>query len=273
MSATDESPLGKRAGYTDTYTPSLLHSIPRAESRNGRVPAGKLPFFGEDVWTAYEFSWLDTGGKPAVAGLRLRVPCTSSHIVESKSVKLYLNSYAQTRFAEPAEVQRTLESDLRLAVRAPVGVQVLPLAQLADLPGRLPGHCIDDLPLRVEHYRPQPDLLSVAASETVVHEALYSHLFRSICPVTGQPDWATMWIDYRGRAISREGLLAYLISFRRHAAFHEATVEQIFQELTQRCAPQQLSVMGLFLRRGGIDIVPFRSTVAEEATLSRLPRQ
>ncbi len=273
MSATDESPLGKRAGYTDTYTPSLLHSIPRAESRADRLPAGALPFYGEDVWTAYEFSWLDTGGKPVVAGLRLRVPCTSSHIVESKSVKLYLNSYAQTRFADQVEVHRTLESDLRLAVRAPVAVQILPLTQLAELPERLPGQCLDDLPLRVEHYRPHPDLLAVAASETVVHEALYSHLFRSVCPVTGQPDWATMWIDYRGRAISREGLLAYLISYRRHAAFHEATVEQIFLDLAQHCAPQQLSVMGLFLRRGGIDIVPFRSTTAEQATLSRLPRQ
>ena len=271
MSTLDRSPLGKDAAYTDTYTPSLLCPIARSESRPSAGDS-ELPFFGEDLWTAYELSWLNPDGKPAVAGARFRVPCSSTHIVESKSVKLYLNSFAHTRFTDAEEVRGTLESDLRTAVRAPVDVQLLAIDQLSEPPGQLPGTCIDATDVAIEHYHPAPELLQIS-SETVVSETLYSHLFRSVCPVTGQPDWATMWVQYRGRAIDRAGLLAYLVSFRRHAAFHEATVEAVFNDLSARCAPQSLSVYGLFQRRGGVDINPYRSTDSGQATPYRLPRQ
>ncbi len=263
-----QSPLGSEVEYADTYTPSLLHPIARADSR----PSEVSHFFGEDLWHAYEFTWLNSRGKPQVAVLRIRVPCTSSHIIESKSMKLYLNSYTQTRFAEPREVRSTLESDLKVAVRAPVDVQMLTAEQLAEAPARLPGTCLDALDVAIEHYRPKPDLLAYA-SDAVTREVVYSHLFRSVCPVTGQPDWATIWIEYLGRELARESILEYLISYRRHEAFHEATVEQIFTELMTRCAPQELTVMGLFLRRGGVDINPYRSTQSGPAPVYRLPRQ
>ena len=267
----DRSPLGREAAYTDTYTPSLLCPISRSESRP-TANGGELPFFGEDVWTAYELSWLTPSGKPAVAGARFRVPCSSTHLVESKSVKLYLNSFAHTRFADSEEVRSTLESDLRTAVRAPVDVQLLALDQLTEAPAQLPGTCIDSADVGIEQYHPEPELLRVT-SETVVSETLYTHLFRSICPVTGQPDWASMWVQYRGRGIDRDRLLAYLVSYRRHAAFHESTVEAVFTDLSARCAPQSLSVYGLFQRRGGVDINPYRSTDSNPPTAYRLPRQ
>ncbi len=266
------SPLGKPVGHTSTYTPSLLHSIARSEARGHLDPEVVSAMRGEDLWTAYEFSWLNGQGKPEVAGVRLQVPCGSNSIVESKSMKLYLNSFAQTRFDTMPEVRSTLEQDLSLAFRAPILVEPIQLATLNTPVQQFNGICLDDLDIGVQHYEREPDLLSLAG-DVVVKEVLYTNLFRSVCPVTGQPDWASISIDYVGPAIHRESLLAYFISYRTHSGFHEAAIEQIYADILERCNPQQLSVYGRFLRRGGIDINPFRSNHEDNAQLCRLPRQ
>jgi len=266
-----KSPLGKSTPSVDTYTPSLLHSIPRATTRE--LADKELNLHGEDVWNGYEFTWLERSGKPAVSGIRLRIPCHSPCIVESKSLKLYLGSFAQTRFNGQADVLKTLDSDLGVAVRSPLSVELIPLRQLDQLPPGLPGVCLDDLEGEFSADAPDADLLRMEGDHAVVHETVYSHLFRSVCPVTGQPDYATVWITYRGYPIARRNLLQYLVSYRQHAAFHEAVIETIWHDLMARCKPLSLAVHGFFQRRGGIDINPFRSSENEQALLIRLPRQ
>ncbi|MCZ6856207.1 MAG: NADPH-dependent 7-cyano-7-deazaguanine reductase QueF [Gammaproteobacteria bacterium] len=267
-------PLGKVARNTGTYTPSLLYAIERANGRDSFDLPENLPFGGEDIWTCYELSWLNERGKPQIAGLRIKVRCTSHCLVESKSLKLYLNSFAQTKFANKTEVLNTLDSDLTVAFRAPVMVELLDNNQLLIANNQFPGTCLDELETEVTHYQREPTLLRLEeGDERMVKETLFSHLFRSLCPVTGQPDWASVMVQYVGRPIVRESLLKYLVSFRNHAAFHEATIEQIFLDLKKYCRCEQLSVLGCFLRRGGIDINPFRSDVEEVAPLLRLPRQ
>ena len=268
-------PLGQRSENVDTYTPSLLVSLERASSRADIGIEGSLPFRGEDVWHAYELNWLTTSGKPEVAALRVNVPCNSPCLVESKSLKLYLNSFAQTRFTSRADVLQTLNSDLGVAFRAPVMVELLSLAQIPEVTAAPAGVCLDGLEVNGVTYERAPALLHVEneSGQRLVKETLFSNLFRSVCPVTGQPDFATMIVQYVGRPIRRTALLEYLISFRQHAAFHEAAVEQIFMDISARCAPEQLSVCGKFLRRGGIDISPFRSDQEDRAPVLRLPRQ
>jgi len=272
--AESEIPLGKATEYADTYTPSLLFPLNRAEARAGMGITESLPFKGEDVWWCYELSWLASGGKPQVAALQINVPCSSPCIVESKSLKLYLNSFAQTRFNNKAEVLATLNSDLSVAFRSPILVQLLELNQLPVVSDHLPGFCLDGLDLETDTYEVDAGLLSVdEGEERRVKETLFSHVFRSLCPVTGQPDFATVIVRYLGRPIARASLLRYLVSYRCHQAFHEAAVEQIFMDIAHHCRPEQLSVTGRFLRRGGIDINPFRSNVDERAAEIRLPRQ
>jgi len=265
--------LGRPIEYPTIYTPSLLRPMDRAQQRETFGLGGDLPFSGEDVWTGFELSWLNGKGKPEVSGIRIRVPCTSVCIVESKSLKLYLNSYAQTRFASMPEVLTTLNSDLAVAFRAPVSVELLGLVQLRGPGDQLPGVCLDDLDIGTDEYERNPDLLQLdEGADRAVNETVHSHLFRSVCPVTGQPDWASMMLRYVGRPINREALLQYLVSFRCHSAFHETTVEQIFVDLMARCRPDQLSVCGYFLRRGGVEITPFRSNFEAAALPIRLPR-
>jgi 7-cyano-7-deazaguanine reductase len=275
-SAADELPLGKDSRYVASYTPSLLRSIARADSRIPMALHDPLPFRGEDAWNCWEFSWLGPRGKPDVALVRLQVPCNSTHMAESKSLKLYLNSFAQTRFASRAEVLNTLDMDLGLAFRAPVIVAMLDVEhgserQLQHV--HLPGRCIDGLDVACDTYEREAGLLACTESESIVRETLHSHAFRSLCPITGQPDWASILIRYVGRAIDEPSLLRYLVSYRTHAAFHESTIEQIFLDLSNRCSPEQLTVYGRFLRRGGIDINPFRSTEETVAPQYRLSRQ
>ncbi|MEM7080951.1 MAG: NADPH-dependent 7-cyano-7-deazaguanine reductase QueF [Pseudomonadota bacterium] len=268
----DTGPLGLVSEQPTTYTPSLLHAIPRADSR-AALNLNVDDVYGEDLWTGYEFSWLSTEGKPQVAGVRLRVPSQSAAIVESKSLKLYLNSYAMTRFETQAAVLSTLDQDLALAFRAPVLVELVPV-NLLDAPiNQLPGQCLDHLDVRIKDYQRDPLLLEVEDIDRVVREVVYTDLFRSLCPVTGQPDFASIAIDYAGPAISRESLLRYLVSFRNHQAFHESTIEQIYCDLRRRCQPQSLTVYGRFLRRGGLDINPYRSSSADPAPMLRLSRQ
>ena len=275
MAASQEKdlPLGKDVEYATTYTPSLLRSIDRAKLRTSLGTTVVPTFHGEDTWNCYEFSWLNPKGRPDVAVVRLRVGCNSPAIVESKSLKLYLNSFAQTVFATRAEVLTTLNSDLSIAFRAPVIVDLLDVEQASEPVGQLPGKSLDDLDVDVEVYHWCPDLLEIEAGAVTVRQAFHTNLFRSVCPVTHQPDWASVMIQYVGHRISAEGLLRYLVSFRNHAAFHEATIEQIFVDIMQRCAPEHLTVYGRFLRRGGIDINPYRSTDESLSPVVRLLRQ
>jgi 7-cyano-7-deazaguanine reductase len=250
------SPLGKPTDYPERYDPKLLWALPRAPQRAALGLQGALPFSGADFWTAYELSWLDPRGKPQLAIGGLRVPADSPSTVESKSLKLYLGSFAQEKVAGPAALARTIECDLSRACGVAVAVDVRAPALAGPLAG-LPGASLDNLELATDAYAPAPALLSAGGS--IVQETLRTALFRSRCPVTGQPDYADVMIRYRGRRIDRPGLLRYLVSYRRHPAYHESCVERMFVELLERCAPQALTVYARFLRRGGIDINPFRS--------------
>lgn len=261
MSSPEHSPLGKDTVYADRYDARLLFPIPRADKRAEIGVAEPLPFHGVDIWNAYELSWLDPRGKPMVALAEFRVPAASPCIIESKSFKLYLNGFAQERIADAATLTSTLMHDLSAAAGAVVSVQ-LHDADAASLPvERLDGTLLDRQAIEIDHYGPpEPDFLSADTAATPVDETVVSHLLRSNCPVTGQPDWASVQIAYRGAPIDHAGLLRYLISFRTHNEFHEQCVERIFMDLQQRCAPQRLSVHGRYTRRGGLDINPFRSS-------------
>lgn len=261
-------PLGHATGYPDRYDPSLLFAVSRAPQRAEIGIGGTLPFTGADVWTAYEHTWLDRGGKPRLAMLSLAVPIDSPYIVESKSVKLYLGSFAQTRFDDDSEVRDAIERDLSAATGGSVLVAILQDARIEPLE----GVSIDDRDVAIDRYELDPSLLR-AAGETV-DETLRSDLFRSVCPVTGQPDYASISIAYRGPRIDRACLLRYLVSFRLHAGFHEHCAERIFVDLLQRCACESLTVHARFTRRGGIDINPFRTNAGKPVPPNvRVPRQ
>lgn len=273
--ATDQTPLGKPTEYTSVYTPSLLSPIPRAESRSSiGVLDSQLPFTGLDAWTAYELSWLDGKGKPRVAVGHFHFPCTNPRLVESKSFKLYLNSFNQTRFNTLAEVVSTLESDLSTASGGPVMVEVQALSRAAQLPiGHFAAEHIDALDIDVDQYQVNPDFLSADRQAPAVRESLCSDLLKTNCPVTGQPDWASLLISYRGAPINRTGLLHYIISFREHQDFHEHCVERIFIDVLDRCKPEELTVYARYTRRGGLDINPFRTNTTDKLDEVRLARQ
>ncbi|MDQ7988033.1 MAG: NADPH-dependent 7-cyano-7-deazaguanine reductase QueF [Candidatus Dactylopiibacterium sp.] len=257
----EHSPLGRTTSYRSDYAPELLFPLPRQTKRDelGIVP-GALPFVGEDLWNAYEISWLDARGKPVVAIGEFRVPAASPRLIESKSLKLYLNSFNQTRFASAAAVQGVLARDLAAAAGAEVGVALFPLA-LAPVRryGWPTGVCLDAQEIDVDTYAPRAGLLGADATREVEDELLFSHLLKSNCLVTGQPDWGTVFVRYSGPALDREGLLRYVISFREHNEFHEQCVERIFQDILTQCAPRELAVWARYTRRGGLDINPFRA--------------
>lgn len=268
-------PLGQQTDYISTYTPSLLCDIPRQIGRKElAIDSEKLPFHGVDIWNAYEISWLDSKGKPVVAVAEFQIPCSSPLIVESKSLKLYLNSYNQTRFNSKHEVLRTLESDLSVLVRAPVLVKVRSESQFShDVVGELPGVCIDNLDVDIDCYRVNPTLLSLDEIPVKSVESLYSHLLKSNCPVTNQPDWASVVVQYTGPKMDRASLLKYIISYRDHSEFHEQCVERMFMDILKHCKPENLTVYARYVRRGGIDINPFRSNYEEPLPNIRLFRQ
>lgn len=267
-------PLGRHSPPVSGHRPEVLHPIPRSDARRQLgIADHALPFRGEDLWTGYELSWLDASGKPQVGGLQVRVPCTSSNMVESKSFKLYLNGLAQVRFSSRSEVAETLTTDLSAAAGAEVSVRVSGLADLALAQEGLPGRNLDGLaPARFE-YQYNPGLLRQAEPRQPVSESWHTDLFRSLCPVTGQPDWASILVSYTGQPIMAESLLAYLVSFREHACFHEDAIERIYMDIQQRCQPARLTVSGHFLRRGGLDINPYRSNENDTPPQRRLPRQ
>lgn len=271
---TRHGPLGQQTMYTSQYDPGLLFPISRAETRAtlGLKWEERLPFFGVDMWTGYEVSWLDGKGKPEVALARFRVPCDSPNLVESKSFKLYLNSYNQTVMPGPDEVREQLAADLSAATGGTVQVELERIHSALQPVHSAQGENIDHLPVTIEHYHPAPQCLFV--EEVVVEETLNSHLLKSNCPVTGQPDWATVEVSYRGPRIDREGLLRYIVSFREHQDFHEHCVERMFLDLSERCQPERLSVYARYTRRGGLDINPYRSSVRGEGPrFERLVRQ
>lgn len=267
-----QGPLGRRMGSVNTYTPGLLFPVSRRPKREEiRVPL-PLPFHGCDIWNAYELSWLNPDGKPEIAIAEFRVPCDSENIVESKSFKLYLNSFCQSKFSSREEVEATLARDLAGATGSEVGVSLFLPEQFSQL--RLSGFggvCLDRLPVEIERYTVQPDFLK--AGEEIVEETLYSHLLKSNCPVTGQPDWGSVLFHYVGGRIDREGLLKYVVSFREHREFHEHCVERMFMDILRRCGPERLTVYARYTRRGGLDINPFRSNFEDAPENVRLARQ
>ena len=271
----EHSPLGKSSAYVDQYSPHLLFAIPRAPKwAELGLSAASLPYRGVDLWTCYELSWLTPRGKPVVAIGEFAIPADSPNIIESKSFKLYLNSLNQTAFADAHAVRKTLENDLGAVAGAPVGVRVRSLDEVAgDGIARLPGACIDELDIEVSDYaQPRAELLRCDAGR-VVEEALHSHLLKSNCPVTGQPDWGSVVVDYRGPALDQASLLAYLVSFRQHQDFHEQCVERIFLDLQRVLRPERLTVYARYVRRGGLDINPYRSSAAIQPDNRRLVRQ
>jgi 7-cyano-7-deazaguanine reductase len=275
LSATDTpgrgSPLGHATDYPDRYDPSLLFAVARAPQRVGLFKGNALPFSGVDLWTAYEITWLDAQGRPQVAVGELRFDADSPSMVESKSLKLYLGSFAQERFDSGEALAQAVQRDLERVCGAPVAMTLHSAAQALRV-AALPGVSLDALDVAVDAYEPDPRYLACGAPHA--EETLRTALFRSKCPVTGQPDYADVMIRYRGPRIERAGLLRYLVSFRDHPAFHEACVEQIFVDIALACRPDQLTVYARFLRRGGIDINPFRSNFELAPSRGeRTPRQ
>jgi 7-cyano-7-deazaguanine reductase len=269
---TDHKPqLGAETHYPEHYDPELLVSIPRSGSRAAlEIPAA---MYGVDIWTGYELSWLTAKGKPRVAIAEFQISCDSPYIVESKSFKLYLNSLNQCRIASEQALLELMRKDLSLGFGADVAIALFTLDEFATRGvTRLPGDCLDDLDIPCDEYAANPDLLSADDADRAV-ESLYSHLLKTNCPVTGQPDWASISVQYKGARINREGLLQYLVSFRQHQDFHENCVETIFCDLMSRCGPEELTVYARYSRRGGLDINPCRSTHPVNLEGCRLSRQ
>ena len=262
-----DSQLGKPASYADHYDPALLFPISRSPKRAELGLHAAVPFFGADLWSAYELSWLTPRGKPQVALAHLTVPCETPNIVESKSFKLYINSFSNTPFASPDEVRARIRADVSEAVwrsgvnQSSVGVRLtLPDQFEREQVNELEGLSLDRLDIECSQYTPAPELLSAAFGEQPVEEVLTSALLKSNCLVTGQPDWGTVQIRYSGPQIDQAGLLQYIVSYRNHNEFHEQCVERIFMDLWQRCKPVKLAVYARYTRRGGVDINPFRTS-------------
>lgn len=272
MTLETASLLGKKAHYVSQYKKDLLFPIPRKIKREEINIKGKLPFKGYDLWNAYELSWLNIKGKPVVALGEFIFPCESLNLIESKSFKLYLNSFNNTKFETLEDVIETLISDLSEAVQADVQVNIIPIEKISQQTiHALPGICLDHLDVKCDTYLVNPAYLTV--EETQVSEHVYSDLLKSNCLVTGQPDWASLTIQYSGKKINHEGLLKYIVSFRDHNEFHEQCVERIFMDIMQYCAPQTLTVYARYTRRGGLDINPYRSTEKFVYENKRLGRQ
>lgn len=267
MSYVQKSGLGKKTRYVDQYDPSILFPIPREEKRREMGIPAQLPFSGKDIWYGYELSWLNQKGKPEVVIAIFEFPCDSHSIVESKSFKLYLNSFNQTHFPSRENVREVLARDLSHACGNLVQVEFI---------NRLPqdefsGICLDSLDIATDIYQVTPSLLK--CRDEIVQESLFSHLLKSNCLVTGQPDWATLYIHYKGPQIDHSSLLKYIISYRQHLEFHEQCIERIFTDLLRKCRCEKLTVFGKFTRRGGLDINPFRSNFEEPFAHFQTSRQ
>lgn len=268
----DQSPLGKKISPIESYDPELLFPVPRKTKRQEIHVHEPLPFHGVDIWNAFEISWLYPGGKPEVALAKITIPCTSPYLIESKSLKLYLNSLNQSKFESIREVQKLLIKDLSSTAQSSVSVELQLLKNVTDHTlDCLPGLCLDNLKINTDTYQVATHFLKTSSKEA--SEVLFSNLLKSNCLITGQADWASLQISYHGPQIDHEGLLKYIISFRNHHEFHEQCIERIFMDLLLNCQPQKLSVYGRYTRRGGLDINPFRSNFETAPANPRLPRQ
>lgn len=249
--------LGRETPYPERYDPTLLFPIPRADGRAGiGIEGAALPFIGHDRWHAYELGWLDARGKPCVSTATFKVPADSPNLIESKSFKLYLNSFNGERLVDEAALRARIQSDLSQAAGAPVTMDF----GLPPMGDEGEGECIDGLDIDIDQYGPPDASMLRIDGQDDADEVLVSHLLKSNCPVTRQPDWATLAIAYRGPRIDREGLLRYVVGFRDHCEFHEQCVERVFVDLLARCRPEQLSVEARYTRRGGLDINPWRAS-------------
>ena len=275
ITAPDDLSLGKQVDYEFEYNPGLLQGVPRSLSRDTLDLANSsLPFDGIDTWTGYELSWLNLKGKPNVAILECHVPITSENLIESKSFKLYLNSFNQTKFASAEDVRQVLQADLSACAGETVEVKLILPEQFTSLQFKeFEGTLLDSLDVEIEQYSPNTQFLALAKSGAEVKETLISHLLKSNCLITSQPDWASIQIRYEGKAIEHEGLLKYLISFRQHNEFHEQCVERIYNDIMQHCQPDKLTVCARYTRRGGLDINPFRSNYEAPYANHRQARQ
>ena len=272
MNQPEQSQLGKNSTYVDQYDASLLFPMPRAVKREELGIQGEPIFLGADLWTAFELSWLNLKGKPQVAIAHITVPAESTHIIESKSFKLYLNSFNATQFVDAKAVRDCMREDLDTAlwhggkILARCGVKILLPDEFDKEPvHELEGLNLDRMDIECTHYQPAPDLLKAQHNEAPVTETLVSHLLKSNCLVTGQPDWGSVQISYTGDQIDQAGLLQYIVSFRKHNEFHEQCVERIFMDIWTRCKPLKLSVYARYTRRGGLDINPWRTSHPQSA--------
>ncbi|MDG3088881.1 NADPH-dependent 7-cyano-7-deazaguanine reductase QueF [Vibrio hannami] len=267
--------LGQKTEYRNQYDAALLQPVPRSLNREDLSLTDELPFKGCDIWTLYELSWLNMNGLPQVAVGEVFIPATSKKLIESKSFKLYLNSFNQTKFESWNEVQRTLEKDLSQCAEETVTVNVYPVSRYTNQPiVELDGECIDYQEIEITDYDFNAELLEGSAKGEQVTEVLHSNLLKSNCLITNQPDWGSVEISYTGNKIDREALLRYLVSFREHNEFHEQCVERIFVDITRYCNPSELSVLARYTRRGGLDINPYRSSSADKPKHNyRLARQ
>jgi len=265
-------PLGQETAYPDRYEAGVLFPIARGESR-GALSDGALPFSGVDIWNAWELTWLGTGGLPSVATAEIRIPAASPNLIESKSLKLYLNSFSMSRFDSAASVAETIAADLSACLGAAVEVRVELITDIDTTQAcSFSGTCLDTLAVTCKQWEVEPTLLK-SDPETIVSEELYTHLLRSLCPVTSQPDMGSIAFHYQGPKIDAESLLQYVVSFRQHNDFHEACVERMFVDILKQCQPDKLSVYARYQRRGGIDINPFRSNFEDTPPNLRLWRQ
>jgi 7-cyano-7-deazaguanine reductase len=275
MTDASKSLLGKETDYSRSYTPTLLFPLHRKQNRESLTLSSALPFHGEDIWTGYELSWLNLKGKPVVSIADFHFPADSICMIESKSFKLYLNSLNHERFDSSYKVKALLAKDLSLAVGAEVKVNLIDVESSFPSASILTEYtCLDELDVEGFEYQPNKKLLSIIDTENV-SESLCSHLLRSNCPVTGQPDWASLYIDYTGPKVQPESLLKYIVSFRQCQDFHEHCVERIFTDLMSECQCQSLSVYARYTRRGGLDINPYRASFDRElsAPTMRVLRQ
>lgn len=272
-----QAPLGKEITYPNQYSPELLFPIARSESRKNLCFSQTLPFIGVDIWNAYELSWLGAKGKPEVAIAQIQIPASSPNIIESKSFKLYLNSLNYARFESVNALSLTLEADISKVIGAKIQIQLFVPKDWESLQSHptFIGKCLDRLDLEIDpNIKPDDITIQTDLKAAQVEESLFTNLLRSNCPVTGQPDWATLLIHYKGSPIHEASLLSYLVAYRNHQEFHEHCVEKIFCDILQACKPSELSVYARYTRRGGLDINPFRTNFnAPWPTNIKLARQ
>jgi 7-cyano-7-deazaguanine reductase len=265
--------LGRHTPVVEVYSPELLYPIPRSEGRAALGLGGALPFHGVDVWYAYEMSWLDDTGRPVSRVGRFTIPATSANLVESKSFKLYLNSLNSSTFSSDADAIVCIEADIGAIAGETVQLELF-LPDDAALRGHtLEGVCLDNAAGSIGANEPCASQIEYSRGEELAEEKLFSHVLRSLCPVTGQPDWATVWIHYRGSALDHASLLGYIIAYRQHQEFHEQCVERMFCDIQRRSEAQFLHIQAFYTRRGGLDISPFRSTELDARPQPRLNRQ